>query len=116
MRADGLPHADVVVRVNGEALTEHQTENEALTATTFIEAIPGAHFWVELKLEAGFAYRDPNDKLRFTVHVDGECARSSMFHTHYSPESIHINEGAVATLDGVSTLRRYTFAAHASCK
>lgn len=116
MRADCLPHANVVVRVNGEALDEHQTENDALTTTTFIESIPGAQFWVELKLEAEFAYRDPNDKLRFTVHVDGENVRSKMFHTHYSPELIHINEGAVATLNGVSTLRRYTFAEHASCK
>lgn len=106
MRADCLPHANVVVRVNGEVLTEYQTEDEALTAATFIEATPGAHFSVGLNLDAGFAYRDPKDRILFKVHVDGLYVRSHILTTHLKPVVDDTIAGAVDTKDGVSTLKR----------
>ena len=63
MRADCLPGAAVTVRVNCQPLAEYATENGDLTATTFIEAIPGAEFDIALNLSHGFAYRDPADRL-----------------------------------------------------
>lgn len=73
MRADCLPFASVTVRVNGRDLQELQTEgvsdDDAMTATAYIEAVDGAEFDVFLNVERGFAYK--SDHLDFEVKVDG---------------------------------------------
>ena len=114
MRADCLPGAAVTVRVNCQPLAEYATENGDLTATTFIEAIPGAEFDIALNLSHGFAYRDPADRLRFCVSVDGEFVRCHILSTHLQYLSEHLVEGPEETRNGVTTLKRLTFAQHAS--
>jgi hypothetical protein len=119
MRADCLPHANVTVRVAGEALTEHHTENfsadDAMTATSFVEAVPGARFTVDLNLEPGFAYRNHKDRISFLVYVDGQWVKDSIITSHVLPHSVAIN-GLLETLSGVSTLKRLSFAEHTSSK
>lgn len=113
MYADCLPGAQVTVRVNGQALTEHATENGQLNATTFVEAVPGAQFTVNLDLEAAFAYRDPRDRLEFGLWVDGQWIRSAIVASHSLPCS-HMSVGLMETKSGVSTLKRLSFAEHTS--
>jgi len=114
MYADCLPGADVTVRVNGQALTEHATENDLLSATTFVEAVAGAEFEVALVLSPHFAYRNPADKIRFHVTVDGEWVRTPILTTHLLPTIEAIVEGPQQTQNGVTTFRRLNFAQHTS--
>lgn len=116
MRADCLPGAAVTVRVNGQPLAEYATENGDLTATTFIEAIPGAEFDIALNLSHGFAYRDPADRLGFLVSVDGQYIQCPILPTHIVHVSQNIVEGPEETHNGVTTVKRLTFAQHASCR
>lgn len=113
MRADCLPSADVTVRVNGTALTEHQTTNEVLTATSFVQADTGANFTIELKIEAGFAYRIPSDRIIFRALVDGAEIRRNVVATHLLPSCTSTIDGLNETKNGVSTLQRLSFAEHA---
>jgi len=116
MHADCLPGAFVTVRVNGTPLTEHATENNDLSATTFIEAIPDAEFDVTLDWTADFAYRDPADRIRFSVFVDGEWIRTPVVHTHLRIFTQKIVTGPEDTHNGVTTIKRLTFAQHASSR
>ena len=112
MRAHCLPHANVVVRVNGEALNEHQTENEALTATTFIEAVPGAIFDLSLLLDPGFAYRRPHDRIVFKVLVDGQHIESVAACPPVQTTSTTTMSGLITRKPEGSTMQRLTFAEH----
>jgi hypothetical protein len=113
MYADCLPGAAVTVRVNGEPLTEHATENGDLSATTFVEAVAGAEFDVTLDLDQHFAYRNPADRIEFSVYVDGAWVRTPLL-KHYHNQSIV--QGPENTQNGVTTIQCLTFAQHASSK
>jgi hypothetical protein len=114
MYADCLPGASVTVRVNGVPLTEHATENSNLSATTFVEAVAGAKFDIALNLDYHFAYRNPADRISFCVSVDGEPVKVVILSTHLQYISEHLVEGPEETRNGVTTLRRLTFAQYAS--
>jgi hypothetical protein len=116
MLADCLPGAKVTVRVNGTPLTEHATENGVLTATTFVEAIAGAEFDVALNWRDHSTYRDPEDRIRFCVHVDGEWVRAPIITAHSPFFRNKIVEGPQETRNGVTTVKRLTFAQHASSR
>jgi hypothetical protein len=116
MHADCLPGATVTVCVNGEPLTEHATENSDLSATTFVEAVSGSEFEIALKLGHAFTYRDPADRINFCVSVDGEWVRTLILTTHMNNVSRYVIEGPLETQNGVTTLKRLTFAEHASCR
>lgn len=113
MRADCLPFASVSVRVNGRNLQELQTEgvsgDDAMTATTYIEAVDGAEFDVCLKLERGFAYKQ--DQLSFKVDVDGAYAGGTAVSLNGADIESWI-EGAIESDGGrLATLRKLRFAA-----
>jgi hypothetical protein len=118
MRADCLPHASVFVRVNNEPLPEHHAEDASaddnMTATSFIEAVPGAQFTVYLLLDAAFAYRNPKDKLSFKVLIDGERVKESIVSTHALPIAAE-TDGQIEVNYGITTLKRLTFAEHTPC-
>ena len=114
MYADCLPGASVTVRVNGVPLTEHATENSDLSATTFVEAVAGAEFDVSLDWDDHFAYRNPADRIKFTVYVDGKWIRSLVLPMHLRSMKNPIVEGPYETNNGVTTVKRLTFAQHAS--
>lgn len=114
MYADCLPGASVTVRVRGVPLAEHATENGDLSATTSVEAVAGAEFDIALNLSYGFAYRTPADRIRFLVSVDGEFVKAPILSTHLQYLSEHLVEGPEDTRNGVTTLKRLTFAQHAS--
>ena len=113
MHADCLPGAAVTVRVSGVPLTEHSTENSDMSATTFVEAVAGAEFDVTLNLSQHFAYRDPADMIDFSVYVDGSWVQGPLL-KHFHNDSIV--EGPEETRNGVTTLKRLTFAQHASSR
>lgn len=114
MLADCLPGAAVTVRVNREPLAEHATENDAMSATTFVEAIPGAEFEVFLNFSQPFAYLSRADRIRFSVYVDGEWVRTPIVCADLLHFNEHIVEGPQETKNGVTTTKRLTFAQHAS--
>lgn len=114
MIADCLPGARVTVRVNGQALTEHATENNEMSANTFVEAVAGAEFEVVLNLSPPFAYRNAADRIRCTVTVDGQWVRTPIIITHVLQDIETIVEGPQETRNGVTTFRRLSFAQHAS--
>jgi hypothetical protein len=112
MRADCLPHASVIVSVNDKILTEHSTENDALSVTTFVEAVAGAHFAVVLQLHDAFAYRHPSDRIHFAVHLDGEYAAAYIVNpSTQSPLKSTINS-TVETIHNQTTRRNFIFASH----
>jgi hypothetical protein len=112
MRADCLPHASVIVSVNDKILTEHSTENDALSVTTFVEAVAGAHFAVVLQLHDAFAYRHPSDRIHFAVHLDGEYAAAYIVNpSTQSPVKSTINS-TVETIHNQTTRRNFIFASH----
>jgi hypothetical protein len=115
MYADCLPGACVTVSIAGEKAVEYDTENEPLRAKSFIEAIPGANFTVNLDVEQHFAYRNPEDTLRFKVSLDGHKARANLIDTHRR-NVIHIKvEGVkIVTEDDVVMLKKFQFAEHDS--
>jgi hypothetical protein len=117
MRAGCLPHANVTVRVNNEDVAEHGTEassaHDAMTATSFVEAVPGAEFAVHLRLEAEFAYRNPRDRISFCVYVDGKWVRDLIITSHTLPWTAVI-KGLVETKSGITTLKSLSFAEHTS--
>lgn len=117
MHADCLPHASVSIKVNHEALTEYNTENtsadNATTATTFVEATPGANFTVHLQLGAAFAYRGRGDCITFRVYGDGEYVGGVVVETSLMPTKAYV-DGLVEVRAGVSTLRKLSFAEHTS--
>lgn len=113
MRADCLPFASVSVRVNGRDLQELQTEgigdDDAMTATTYIEAVDGAEFVVRLKLERGFAYK--TDHLDFQVKVDGAWVAGQVISLKGAATEGSI-DGALETDGGrLATLRKLKFTA-----
>jgi hypothetical protein len=116
MHADCLPGATVTVRVNGTPLTEHATENGDLSATTFVEAVAGAEFDVALNWDNNFAYRNAADRIRFTVYVDGEWVQTPIVSTHAVFASESIVAGPEETRNGMTTIKRLTFAQHASSR
>jgi hypothetical protein len=115
MHADCLPNAAVTVRVNGTLLTEHATENDHLSATTFVEAVAGAEFDVALTWNDNFAYRVPTDRIRCSVYIDGQWVQTPIVSTQF-PFYQRIVEGPQQTINGVTTLKRLTFAQHASSR
>jgi hypothetical protein len=120
MRADCLPFASVTVRVNGEPLTEHHaegiSENDNMTATSFVEAVPGAQFTVNLAIEPGYAYCNRKEKLSFKVSVDGHCIQDVIIgtRTHDLPQTSTAQGLAETNADGGSTRKRLHFAEHTS--
>ena len=115
MRADCLPYARVSVLVNGIALTEYTTEiGDGQGATTFIEAVPGATFTVELELEAAFAAytsRKRNDKLTFCLFLDGEAVCSNLVYLNVRPVTSTLG-GIIEQKHDETTLRPFVFAEH----
>jgi hypothetical protein len=113
MRAKCLPKARVIVRVDGKRVVEHGLENDGMTATAFIEAVPGANFAIQLDIEQGFAYRKSEDRIDFCVYIDGHGAAGNIVSTHHAP--IHKSiaqarvEGKVETIKGVDMLREFQF-------
>ncbi|OQO13633.1 hypothetical protein B0A48_01862 [Cryoendolithus antarcticus] len=110
MRAEILPYANVVVRVDGRKLKEYHIERSGddapNTATAYVEAKFGAHFSVDLELGNYFPHKE--DHLKFSVSMDGINVRVIILtpgrHRHGS-----IN-GAINTTAAGSTLRRFAFA------
>jgi hypothetical protein len=112
MHADCLPGASVSVTVDDEALQEYHTENDTMTATTYIEVTAGANFTISLVFDDEYVYRLHGEHIRFCVSVDGEHARASIRNPF---DDVHPMAGVVSTVDGVSTLRRFCFSEHTSC-
>lgn len=108
MYADCLPGARVEVQVNNESLAEHATENDAVSATTFVEVVAGASFTVVLHIEAAFAYRNPTDRVSFGLHLDGEWASSLVVDPKIHFKSTH--EFAIERVGNTVTQRRFLFA------
>lgn len=112
MRADCLPHARVSVLVDGATLPEYSTESgDGMGATTFVEAVPGATFAIELWLEAQFAQRNPNDSLNFVAYLDGEYVRSILVRIDHLPFN-RIMDGAREQTAGECIFRAFGFAQH----
>ena len=115
MYADCLLGACVTVSVAGEKAVEYETENEPVKVKSFIEAIPGANFAVFLNIEEHFAYRNPQDSLRFKASLDGRKARASLIATHHQ-NAFQVKIDGVKTLtdDNVTVLKAFQFAVHDS--
>jgi len=112
MRADCLPHACVSVLVDGVALPEYSTESgDGMSATTFIEAVPGAAFTIQLEVEAQFCQRDRNDKLNFVVYLDGEFVRAIPARVDKRPVTKVMNGAREKTSNGCAS-RAFVFAQH----
>jgi hypothetical protein len=112
MRADCLPHARVSVLVNGAALTEYSTESDdGLGATTFVEAVPGAAFTVELEIEAHFRQLHPKDRVNFILYLDGEYVSSILLHMEPRPVK-NVMDGAREQTDHQCMFRPFLFAQH----
>ncbi|KAM0716428.1 hypothetical protein Q7P37_007873 [Cladosporium fusiforme] len=114
MRPDCLPSASVSVRVNGRDLQEYNTEgsseDDAMIATTYVEAVEDAEFEVCLHLERGFAYAW--DYLAFKTQVDGVVIRNRIIPLN-GQEMSFIIQGLVEPLaHGKSQLKKCRFAAH----
>lgn len=117
MRAACLPSARVSIIVDNAALTEHSTEgDDGLGATTFVEAVPGTAFAVEMELDHRFPHRKRRDKLIFTIYLDGEYASSTFVHGDngtYGPIKSVVS-GAIEQKGGESWRRAFRFAQHAT--
>ena len=112
MRANCLPYARVSVLVNGTALTEYCTESgDGKGALSFIEAVPGATFTVELELEAPFANHNPQDLLTFCIYLDGEAVCSNLVYPSVRPVKSTL-DGVLEQQQGQTTLRGFVFAEH----
>jgi hypothetical protein len=112
MRANCLPYARVSVLVNGTALTEYCTESgDGKGALSFIEAVPGAKFTVELELEAPFANHNPQDLLTFCIYLDGEAVCSNLVYPSVRPVKSTL-DGVLEQQQGQTTLRGFVFAEH----
>jgi hypothetical protein len=112
MRANCLPHARVSVLVNGTALTEHCMDSgDGKGALSFIEAVPGATFTVELELEAPFANLNPKDLLTFCIYLDGEAVCSNLVYTSVRPVKSTL-DGVLEQQQGQTTLKSFVFAEH----
>lgn len=110
MRANCLPHARVSVLVNGNTLPEYNTDSgDGKGALSFIEAVPGAAFTVELELEAAFVNRNPLDALTFSIYLDGEVACSNLVYLTFRPVK-SILDGVLEQQQGQTTLRGFVFA------
>lgn len=112
MRAEGLPGASVAILIDGEKAAEHSVENDALKATAFIEAIPGANFVVVLNIEPNFAYRLPMESLQYKVLLDGQQARCKIVSVRRTHHPRFVVDGELATENGANTLRPFQFAEH----
>jgi hypothetical protein len=111
MRADCLPGVSVSINVDQKALAEHHTENDVMAATTYIEATAGVTFTISLSLEDAYAHRRYGEHLEWRVSLDGELVRASLA----SPlQHSHVMEGAVETIGGASTMRKFCFSEHTS--
>lgn len=115
MYADCLPGASVKVRVNGMPLTEHATENGDLSATTFVEAIAGANFAVILHLEDTFTYRQPADRIKFEVFLDGERAGALVVDPASILHATAVIDYIYETSGGRTTRRKFLFAELETC-
>ncbi|KAL1583153.1 hypothetical protein WHR41_07916 [Cladosporium halotolerans] len=116
MRADCLPFASIVVRVNGQDVQEHQTEptsaDNVKTAVTYIEAVDGAAFGLHLILERGFAYTV--DHLIMQVSLDGKWVTGRFVELQrlkYGRECLNVTN-VHETVNGVTTARDFLFATH----
>lgn len=112
MLADCLPHTNVTIRVNGQALHEYPCEiEEAMAAVSYVEAKQGTEFAVVVRLEQSFAYRSRDEQLQILLFIDGRHVRSSTSAPGWA------QDGQTATLDGVieyvdgrRICRKFTFA------
>ena len=110
MRANCLPHARVSVLVNGNTLPEYNTDSgDGKGALSFIEAVPGAAFTVELELEAAFVNRNPLYALTFSIYLDGEVVCSNLVYLTCRPVK-SILDGVLEQQQGQTTLRGFVFA------
>jgi hypothetical protein len=111
MRAACLPSARASVIVDGAALTEYSTESDDGTgAITFVEAIPGTTFAVEMQLDHPFPHRNANDRLIFSVYLDGEFVRSSFIYGQIAS----VVDGTLEIKNGESLRRAFKFTEHAT--
>lgn len=120
MRADCLPFASIVVRVNGQDVQEYQTEQTSAdnvkTAVTYIEAVDGAAFGLHLILERGFAYTV--DHLIMQVSLDGKWVTGRFVELQrlkYRRECLNVTN-VHETVNGVTTARDFLFATHQTSK
>lgn len=113
MRAGGLPGLKLSLSVDGSNLHEHQTEIQdsdiALTATTYVEAVAGAAFVINIALEPGFKYR--RDQLKLVVYLDGSRIRHKFVNLGRGSKIVKI-EKINETVGGQRTIRRFLFAEH----
>jgi hypothetical protein len=110
MRANCLPHARVSVLVNGAILPEYNTNiGDGKGALSFIEAVPGATFTVELELETAFVNRNPHDLLTFSIYLDGEIVCSNLVYPNVRPVK-SILDGVLEQQKGQTTLGGFVFA------
>jgi hypothetical protein len=114
MYADCLPGARVTVSVAGEEALEYETENEPFRAVSFIEAIPGANFAVILDIERDFAYRNPQDCIKFKISLDGQGVKSNIISTHRQNVFQFRVDGVSVKTGNVTMLKVFQFAEHAS--
>jgi len=119
MRANFIPGVEVTIRVANTALTEYEDGDNtgleleaAKTAAAYIEAVPGANFKVELKLNASFPYTE--DHLNCEVYADGTWVVGGVIDlTRPRPLGWAVFlEGSVENVDGGAVLRRFQFAEH----
>jgi len=110
MRANCLPHARVSVLINGTVLPEYCTESsDGKGALSFIEAVPGTTFTVELELEAAFVNYNPQDLLTFCISLDGELVCSNLVYPNVRPTKSTL-DGVLEQRQGQTTLRGFVFA------
>ena len=113
MRADGLPGANVFISVNRSALHEHASESHTsdhpVTALSWVEAVAGAAFSVDINVESNFDFLKHD--LRVDVRLDGAAMRSKVLHHSSGSQRLKIDRIYEAT-GGQHTMRRFLFAEH----
>jgi hypothetical protein len=117
MRARCLTHASVTIRVNGQVLTEHSTQDDGSSISTFVEAVAGAKFAVVLQLSNAFTntWRDPRDQINFGVYVDGEWAAGLIVQPKDRSHNKSTLDSALETENNRTTRRNFIFARHETC-
>lgn len=111
MRVPELPRVKVAVMVHGQALEEHENEDEPAPDVRYIEADSGSNFSVSVTLDKSLLQdRKQDDILDCALYIDGRhtLARAVRL-SNFVTESISVHfEG---TYDyNASTLSRFQFA------
>lgn len=113
MRADFLPGATVAIRADGADLRKYESDTTgsetAKTATSYVEAMPGSNFAVEIRLTSAFPFT--KDHLSCSVYMDGHWVRGQVVELGRGGAVMRL-DGAIEAVNARSTLRRFTFAEH----